>query len=105
MKLKIEKIVGDDGMVRILINDKPIDYVMSCTLTGTISKSGGGIFNQERIVEFIFGEFKREFKFEELNKKMPIDEYADEIMHRIEVVSEWVIQCKETAGTAIRIVR
>jgi len=105
MRLKIEKIVDDDGMIRILVNDKPIDYVMSRELTGTIGESGSGIFQEARIVEFIFGEFKRKFKFEELNIKIPINEYADEIMHRIEVVSEWVIQCKETAGTAIRIVR
>lgn len=86
MRLEIKKIVDDEGMIRILINDKPIDYVMSRTLTGTTGECGSGIFNQERTVEFIFGEFKREFKFEKLDNKMPIDEYADEIMHRIEVV-------------------
>lgn len=105
MKLEIKKIVDDEGMIRILVNDKPIDYVMSRTFTGTTGESGSGIFNQGRIIEFIFGEFRREFKFEDLNIKMPIDEYADEIMHRIEVVSEWVKQCKETAGTTVRIVR
>ena len=98
--MKVEKIVDEKGIVTIIVNEKiGKPYVASRELTGTTDEDNDGVFDYQKEIKFIFGDFRKKFYFNELlDKTLPIEKYCEILVERIKLVRDWVETCKKTEG-------
>jgi len=99
--MKLYKTVSEEGLININIEGEELDPELSRKLTGTTNEGGAGIFAEGLSDDFEFGDFQAEISFAgRLNRQWCAEDLAERISARIRRVSDWVLDCKATAGCA-----